>query len=262
MKTIIPLLLICLTTLASCGLLRHNDEEKKQPKITGPKIAFSARDSNEINQIYVMKLDGSHLRQLTREGKGKGPAGAISPAWSPDGQKIVYSSYENSGSISDAGLKVMNADGSDKHWLLKRKLSDGTTIPLWGNHARWSPDGTKIAYDRCTNCELGGVNAEILYVDVGKKKNSARVYEVTRSPFDDIYPTWSPDGKKIAFASNRDYVHADSARYRKDLYVINLDGTNLRRLTHTGHATQPKWGPEGNKIAYDWNIHGNTACII
>jgi Tol biopolymer transport system component len=253
-KIIIPFFLVGLTTLVACGVSGSKGGDKQnKPAISG-KIVFAANDTAGISQIYVMKANGTDIKQLTHEDSG----GANQPSWSPDGKKIIYSSFTNSQSIEHPGLKVMNTDGSNKHALAKFKSSDGTSFPLWGRHARWSPDGNKIAFDICLNCQIH-VNIEIFTYNF--KTDSVTQITHTNYPVTNQYPTWSPGSKKIAFATDRDYINADSARYRQDLYVINADGTHLQRLTHSGKATRPKWGPDGNKIAYEWNIHGNTVYI-
>ena len=87
------------------------------------------------------------------------------------------------------------------------------------------------------------------------------MHRLTRNPASDEAPSWSPDGKKIVFSSDRDYYTADTMRWRRDLYMVNADGTGLQRLTKTGNATQPEWSPDGTRIAYEWNIYGNKVFL-
>jgi len=56
-------------------------------------------------------------------------------------------------------------------------------------------------------------------------------------------------------------VDADTLRFRKDLYLIDADGSNLQRLTGTGNVTAPRWSPNGKIIAFEWNIQGNEVFI-
>jgi Tol biopolymer transport system component len=237
--------------LASCGVSGSGNGNKNHPDIPG-KIVFSAKDGSGTSQIYTMRANGTHIKQLTHFGP---TGGAYQPSWSPDGTQIVFSTTLHSSS-NGFSLYIMNADGSGKHPMHPRK---GSPIPTPGNNARWSPDGSKIAWDSCVNCAGGRINIEIFMYTF--KTDSVIQITHTHYPVTNQHPTWSPDSKKIAFATNRDYIYADSARYRQDLYVINTDGTQLQRLTQSGKATRPKWSPDRNKIAYEWNIHGNRVFL-
>jgi Tol biopolymer transport system component len=251
MKIIVLFLVLSLTALASCRVSGSKGGDKQnKPAIPG-KIVFSAKDSAGIFQIYTMKANGTNIKQLTHFGP---EGGGYMPSWSPDGSQIVFSTTLHSSS-SGFSLYIMNADGFNKHPMHKRKDSP---IPTPGNNAQWSPDGSKIAFDLCVMCQVH-INIEIFVYDF--ENNSVTQITHTSYPVSNQYPTWSSDSKKIAFATDRDYIDADSARYRQDLYVINADGTHLQRLTHSGKATRPKWSPDGKKIAYIWNIHVNTAYI-
>ena len=66
----------------------------------------------------------------------------------------------------------------------------------------------------------------------------------------DEYPAWSPDGKKIAFVSNRNNVNKD----RRQIWVIGADGRNPTRLTDGVVDTHPDWSPDGTKILYDAHL--------
>ena len=94
---------------------------------------------------------------------------------------------------------------------------------------------TKIAF---TSMRDG--NTEIYVMD-GDGKNQRRL---TVNPTNDQYPTWSPDGKKIAFVSSRNVGHIQ-------IWVIDADGKNLIRLSDGVWDQNPDWSPDGKRIAYD-----------
>ena len=104
-----------------------------------------------------------------------------------------------------------------------------------GVASRW----TKIAF---TSNRDG--NAEIYVMD-GDGRNERRV---TVNPNGDGYPSWSPDGKKIAFASNRNKDHIQ-------IWVIDADGKNPIRLTDGLRDENPDWSPDGKTIVYDAHLH-------
>ena len=73
----------------------------------------------------------------------------------------------------------------------------------------------------------------------------------TNNPADDSTPAWSPDGKLLAFTSNRDG--------RQQIYVMNADGTGLRRVSQsTVNDFSPTWSPDGNWIAFASNRGNST----
>ena len=218
--------------LVSCGLLSGKDD---RPDIPG-KIVFSAKDDKGTSQIFTMNANGSGLRQLTRFGPD---GGAADPAWSPDGRRIVFANYTGATTLGPY-LFVMDADGD--HMRPLKRMPTESLRALVGAAPAWSPDGTKIAYQVCTNCELGGGNYEISVVEVaGEAYDPGQVHAVTGHPAGDTHPAWSPDGQRIVFASNRAYTEADSMRYRTDLYVMNADGANLQRLTEFGFPGDYTW---------------------
>ena len=101
---------------------------------------------------------------------------------------------------------------------------------------------TKIAF---TSTRDGN---EEIYVMDGDGRNQRRV---TVNPALDRDPAWSPDGKKIAFVSNRNNVNKD----HKQIWVIDADGKNPIRLTDGLVDSYPDWSPDGTKIVYDAHLH-------
>ena len=100
---------------------------------------------------------------------------------------------------------------------------------------------TKIAF-----ASVREGNLEIYVMD-GDGSNQRRV---TVNPASDEYPAWSPDGKKIAFVSNRNNVNKD----HKQIWVIDADGKNPIRLTDGLVDSYPDWSPDGTKIVYDAHL--------
>ena len=229
------------------------------------QIAFSS-DRNDNDEIYVMDIDGKNPRNLTNH-----PGHDLSPAWSPDGQRIAFFSLRK----KEDGLYVMDADGKNQRYLAHMHQH---------GHAAWSPDGKQIAF----GCAVGRrTDICVIDADGGKPRNlTLHPFGNPLHHFDDERPTWSPDGRQIAFTSNRkgqgifvmdrdgnnlrrltpprtwDYNPAWSPDGKQiafqssnnesiDIYVMNADGTDRRRLTrHLAHDRYPSWSPDSKKILF------------
>ena len=189
------------------------------------KIVFGSQRNNN-NDIFSINSDGSDEIRLTDN-----PRGDANPNWSPDGTKIVFDSTRGS-TVFLPDIWVMNADGTGK-----KKL---TTDPGLDKEPSWSPDGTKIAFTswRTGCCNLFTMNAD------GTDQTQLTFFAGTAG-----HPSWSPDGTKIAFQGT-------TGGPGTDIFVINTDGTNLKRLTPSppfDFNGSPDWSPDGSEIVFRSN---------
>lgn len=189
----------------------------------GKKIAFTASPLDNF-EIYVMNADGSNQINLTNH------AGAdVEPGWSPDGAHIAFSSDRD----GNSEIYWMNADGSGQKRLTDNARRD--------THPTWSPDGTQIAFTSELN-----YSADIFMVDVSKALNTGNASaetNLTNNPAYDQTPAWSPDGRRLAFVSDRS---GDL-----EIYLMNGDGSALTRLTNSpGYDADPAWSPDGSQIVF------------
>lgn len=192
----------------------------------GKTIAFrSKRDG--IWDLYTMPADGGTPTKLTR---GMIYSGA--PVWSPDGKRIAFESSAR----GDLDIWTMTSDGAQA--LI---LTDDSKAQDYA--PAWSPDGKWIAFTswRTGNQQIFIVNADTDCSGASCKK----ALNISQSKFNDVEPAWSPDGKKIAFVSDRD---GQRAIYVADFSISGI--RNVRRITFSGWDDQPAWSPDGNWIAF------------
>ncbi|MDE0676549.1 MAG: cell wall-binding repeat-containing protein [Acidimicrobiaceae bacterium] len=160
---------------------------------------------------------------------------AEDPAWSPDCSRLVYT--------DNASLWTVNNDGTGARKLINH---DGAYL----HSAVWSPDGTRIAYVRGRNDENGHWSSHIWTVNVDGSHNNQR----TEGDQIDRWPTWSPDGKWIAFerliGSGRDQ-HGHLLDSDRHIVVMTSFGNKPRALNEGGSWEQsPAWSPDGSQLAF------------
>jgi TolB protein len=183
------------------------------------KIAFASTGSGN-KEVYICDFDGFNPRQVT-----KSRTSAFSPAWSSDGTMIAYTSFQK----GKPDIYVKNLVTGTVTLLTAVK---GTNIT-----PAWVPGSTDIAAALSYN---GGMGIYLLTRE-GKIRN--RITNKWSEWGIEMAPCFSPDGKNMAFVSNRSG--------NPQIFVQNLDSGSVRRLTYQGkHNTTPSWSPNGKKVAY------------
>ncbi len=173
--------------------------------------------------------------------------GASSPHWSPDGQQIAYSNLIYGPSDRLGFIWLMGADGSNQHPIFDSADPNAKPPDCFGGFVGgWYPEGDRILYRGTLangslvicSAKTDGSDVKILAGD------SNGAYEVW-------VPALSPDGTKIAFASNRD----GSTR----IYVMNADGSDQKTLiADSGSDGEPAWSPDGLWIAFTSDRDGHS----
>jgi Tol biopolymer transport system component len=206
----------------------------------------SAQGTLEL-EIYALELADSTVTRLTNNSVHD-----AHPTWSPDGKQIAFESRRS----GNTEIHVMAIDGSGVRNL--------TQDPGWDSEPAWSPDGSRIAF---TSSRTG--NDDIYVVDV----DGSNLRRLTPDPVeppptpttdpynigprqrpkwpDDTMPAWSPDGKRIAFASKRDG--------NWEIYVVNANEGAITRLTdHPETDYDPQWSPDGRHIVF-WSRRSGSS---
>lgn len=161
---------------------------------SGRRIAFVGPRQPRVQkpEIYIMRADGTHIVRLTSNWN----ASDRSPAFSPDGRSIVFlSNRDATGGAGNAEIWVMDTAG--------RNARNLTNNPAIDDHPAVSPDGSKILFER----SAGVPTRQIFVMD----RDGANQHQV--GTLEGSLPTWSPDGRQIAYFANG------------DLYRANADGS-------------------------------------
>jgi len=202
--------------------IAHQIADRIYEKITGVRGVFSTHIA------YVLKQGGTYELQVA-DADGQAPRVAlrsrepiISPAWSPDGTKLAYVSFE-----------------SGKPVVYVQTLSSSQRVPVAnykGNNSApaWSPDGGRLALvlTRDGLSQIYVVNAD-----------GSGLRRVTRSPMIDTEPVFSPDGGSLYFTSDRSGS--------PQIYQTSLDGSEPRRVTFNGgYNISPRISPDGRTLLY------------
>jgi TolB protein len=211
------------------------------PEFTG-KLVFQVCNGCGI---YVINADGSGLRRLTD---------GMDPAWSPDGAKVAFARWRD-----PRGIYVIDEDGSNE-----------TLVFGWSQAKApaWSPDGSRIVFTRLgggieedTDVSVWGFNWTVPahpWWKLGLVRLEDRSFTELLCYDHSFSPTWSPDGKVIAYDS--DY----------GLHLTSLDGSiggqfydrSLYALSTDVRDTSPTWSPDGTQIAFMFNQHDHWEVYV
>jgi TolB protein len=181
------------------------------------KILFTSKRSGQ-NQLYMINLDGTGMRQIT-----SGEYWHRNGRWSPDASKIVCSTEEGSSTAGNT-MVVINSDGSDR------------TLLGYGNQMCWDPGGTKILY---TYGPLEvAMYMDLYIIDIDGRNRMILSEEFVGGQ------TVSPDGTRIALPFNQELVTG--------IVLLDYPSIDNPMYIHIGPpgAYDLQWSPNGDEIAF------------
>ena len=180
----------------------------------GSSIVFTrGNPTNGQFQVMVMDRNGKNPRAIPQ-------VFGWDPTWSPDGKQILYAS----GSEGRAQLFVVNRDGNGPHQV--------SNLPALRGRSDWSADGRLIV------TYSGSAWHREVYI---MNADGSNVRQLTPSGGNSQGPSFSPDSEWVAFTAYFDKFGDD---HGCEIYVIRVNGTDLRRLTNNDYCDyQPRWGP-------------------
>jgi TolB protein len=210
----------------------------------GEQIVFERRFGGaRPDAIVVMGWDGSSPTLVETTCSADPCLGDNSPAWSPDGNRLVFERAFGpivKDNASGLDLVTANADGTAERVLLHfRSLEAEGREP---HDAQWSPDGTQIAVN-ILNITARPRNGSAIYV---LNADGSDLRQITPTRLNAGNPDWSPDGKRIVFNSSYEGQGA------VEIYTVRPDGgglTRVRKEPKDAFSFEPVWSPNGKRIA-------------
>ncbi|MGE0131842.1 MAG: winged helix-turn-helix domain-containing protein [Blastocatellales bacterium] len=201
----------------------------------GKMIVFCRAAAISQSDLYLIPVNGGEPKRLTFD-----QAETKWPVWTPDGREIIFvSNRRDSSGSAQTRLWRMLVTGGELHPVeIAGRNPDAPAISKQGNRLAWAED-------------VRDFNIWQIELDGTQKQPPRQLLSSTR--WEDS-PQYSPDGSKIAFASDRSGS--------TEIWVCDSNGSHLLQLTNSTSSGSPRWSPDGRQIVYDSRAEGNAEIFV
>lgn len=200
----------------------------------GKRIVFHSDREEGKRKLFIVDADGSNLELLYQHQTERGLSESFNPSWAPGGERIAF--------VAENNIWVIDKDGKREP---RRITSSG-----YNDYPSWSPDGNWLVF-------YSGSAIKLIKADGSEEPKKLTGSGGMRSDFPGWsgYPSWSPDGKKIAFISNKKKTWRGKEEEYYDLWIVKAGGTGeAEYLTNDKYREYfPTWSPQGDKLAFQSN---------
>jgi Tol biopolymer transport system component len=204
-------------------------------------IAYQAPSGSIPDRVFLVHVDGSGEHEIAR----RLPGSVAHPDFSRDGSHLVFDQLA-SGDGNNSQVFVANADGSNIRHIAP--CAPPTCLDRYA--PSWSPDGKQLAIssDGGRLTATGPTRFGLAIVDVASQRVRP-IVENSATAGQDLFPRWSPDGKRLVFWRDRS---STDGSVKTAVFTVKADGSGLRRLTPWSmKAADPDWSPDGSLILFD-----------